>query len=101
MLYVIVTARSLLWMLVSLIATLMMLSALVSPAWLVTPSKTVQYGNETATYTPSVGVYTRCSVPLHFDIPSCTTLAVRGLATDSEVFPTLWKATVIFIALGL
>lgn len=99
--YVIVTARSLLWILASLIALLMMLSALVSPSWLVTPSKEIEYGNETITYTPSVGVYARCSVPIQFDKPSCTTLAVRGLATDSDVFPTVWKAAVVFITLGL
>lgn len=78
MLYVIITARSLLWMLTSLIATLLMLVALVSPNWLVSFPQSVSFGNETVDYTPSVGIYTRCSKPMQINKPSCTTLAVRG-----------------------
>lgn len=97
MLYVIVTARSLLWMLTSLIATLLMLAALANPAWLEGPPQTlVQDNNQTLQIRPSVGVYARCSKK-----QICTTLAVEGLATDSAIFPGPWKAAVVFICLGL
>lgn len=101
MLYVIITARSLLWMLTSLISALLMLSALVSPAWLVAPIQTYAHDNKTLHFNPSVGVYARCNRPSLYNREICTSLAVRGLATDSEVFPDAWKAAVVFIALGM
>lgn len=102
MLYLIVTARSLLWMLTTLIATLLMLAALVNPAWLeAPPTITVVNNNQTIQIRPSIGVYARCSNKLQQNKQICTTLAVQGLATDSEIFPSPWKAAVVFICLGL
>lgn len=102
MLYVIVTARSLLWMLTSLIATLLILAALANPAWLEAPSQTITINdNQTIQIKPSIGVYARCSNKLENNKQICTTLAVQGLATDAEIFPNPWKAAVVFICLGL
>ncbi|XP_050510307.1 LHFPL tetraspan subfamily member 2 protein [Diabrotica virgifera virgifera] len=101
MLYIIVTARSLLWMLTSLFSTLLMLSAFLSPSWLIAAPETVQFGNETVTYRPSVGVYAKCSKPIGFEYPICTLLALRGLATESHIYPVPWKAATVFLALGL
>lgn len=101
MLYVIVTARSLLWMLTSLIATLLMLAALANPAWLEAPPEMITNDNHTIQIKPSIGVYARCSNKLEHNKQICTTLAVQGLATDSEIFPSPWKAAVVFICFGL
>lgn len=98
--YLIVTARSILWMLISLLATLLMLGAFMSPMWLVKGQQQVHFPNETITYTASVGVYTKCSKPLTVEGPPCTAIAVRGLATDSNVFPGAWKAATVFLITG-
>lgn len=99
MCYIIVTGKSLLWALISLIALLLMLSALVSPKWLLGVPKDVTVGNQTTKYTPSLGIYTRCK--LVKDEFYCSTIAVRGLATDSEIFPIAWKTAMVFISLGV
>lgn len=88
-------------MLTSLIATLLMLVALANPAWLEAPPQTIVNNNQTQQIRTSVGVYARCSKKLQNNKQICTTLAVQGLATDSEVFPGPWKASVVFICLGL
>ncbi|XP_044265083.1 LHFPL tetraspan subfamily member 2a protein [Tribolium madens] len=99
--YLIVTARSIIWMLISLLATLLMLGAFMSPLWLVRGQQEILFGNETITYTASVGVYTKCSKPIKIEGPACTAIAVRGLATDSNVFPGVWKASTVFLVSGL
>ncbi|KAJ3647533.1 hypothetical protein Zmor_019404 [Zophobas morio] len=99
--YLIVTGRSVLWMASSLLATLLVLAALVSPVWLVSDQKSANFGNETVVYTPSVGVYTKCSKPINVEWASCTVIGVGGLATDSYVYPAVWKAATVFIVIGL
>lgn len=99
--YLIVTARSLIWMLLSLIADLIMISAFLSPSWLVAAPEKLNFDNETIVYQPSVGVYAKCSKPLNFYYPVCTLIAVEGLATDSDIFPTLWKIAVVFLGIGM
>lgn len=98
--FLIVTARSLIWMILSLIANLIMISAFLSPSWLVAAPEKLTFDNETIVYRPSVGVYAKCSKPLHFSHPICTLLVVNGLATDAHIFPTLWKVAVVFLGLG-
>lgn len=87
-------------MLLSLLATLIMLTAFLSPSWLVAAPEKVVFDNETVLYRPSVGVYAKCNRPINFNYPVCTLLAVKGLATDSHIFPTLWKASVVFLTFG-
>ncbi|CAG9860416.1 unnamed protein product [Phyllotreta striolata] len=101
MIYLIVTARSLLWMLLTLLATLLMLSAFLSPSWLVAATETVYFDKEKIVYRPSVGVYAKCSKPIKLEHPVCTLLALRGMATESYIFPTTWKAATVFLTLGL
>ena len=102
--YVIITTRSLLWLIMSLVATLMMMEALVNPSWLIGKSRVVDIDvNETFAYIPSVGVYTVCSDPTRetgYRRVNCHTLALDGFATDSKIFPDVWKAATFFIALG-
>lgn len=98
--YLIVTARSLIWVLLSLFSTLLMLSAILSPSWIITSSETIKFGNESVTYRPSVGVYAKCSKPTKYNYPVCTLLSTRGFATESHIFPDVWKAAIVFLGLG-
>lgn len=111
----IITGGSLIWFILSLIADMFVISAIVTPKWLVAPAShtftlpriilgTYNQQNETMTPTtaeryPSVGIYTRCKamkgVGFH-----CGPFDLDGFATDSEVYPTAWKATMFFISLG-
>lgn len=95
MCYVIVTARSLLWLLLSLLALVIMLSAFMSSSWLVGPVEKGKWE------TPSEGIYTRCKFMTSGKHLHCGPFALEGLATSGEVFPGAWKATMFFIALGL
>ncbi|KAJ8925917.1 hypothetical protein NQ315_009769 [Exocentrus adspersus] len=99
--YLIVTARSLIWILLSLFSTLLMLSALLSPSWIVASPETVTFENETITYKPSVGVYAKCGRPINPSYPVCTVLSTRGFATEPQIFPNVWKAAIVSLNLGL
>ncbi|KAL1501028.1 hypothetical protein ABEB36_006433 [Hypothenemus hampei] len=100
--YLIVTSRSLIWMILSLVCTLMMLSSLLSPRWINSDPQTVTFGNETLIFTPSLGVYAKCSRPISRNYSRCTLMSAEGfLLADSEVYPTVWKAATVFLAMGL
>ncbi|ENN72808.1 LHFPL tetraspan subfamily member 2 protein [Dendroctonus ponderosae] len=99
--FLIVTARSLIWMLLSLLCALMMLSALLSPVWITAATQNAMVDNETVTYTPSLGVYARCGRPIGRNHPICTLMSAKGLGADSEVYPTVWKAATVFLIMGL
>lgn len=98
--YFILTTRSLTWMLVSLLSALMMFSALLNPSWLTTRPQSVTIGNETVTFTPSVGLYAKCGKPISINHSACTIIPLRGLATSSEIFPTIWKIAMVFLCMG-
>lgn len=101
---VIITSRTLLWSIISLLAFMIMFLALMSPKWLIGQVETATTGNVTYDYKQSVGVYTKCGRPSRkdtFRVPSCTNIAVDGFHTDSEVYPNTWKASTFFISLGL
>lgn len=100
--FLIVTARSLTWMLLSLLCTLTMLSALLSPNWITAFPQTATFDhNITITFTPSLGVYARCGRPITSTHPACTLMSVEGLRGDSDVYPTVWKTATVFLAMGL
>lgn len=77
-----------------------MLSALLNPSWLTATLETADFGNETVKYRPSVGVYAKCGKPIGVHYPVCTVLAVRGLATESHIYPDVWKAATVFLCFG-
>ncbi|KAG8042412.1 hypothetical protein G9C98_005046 [Cotesia typhae] len=99
MCYVIVTGRSLLWSLLSLVALMAVFSALITPKWIVGPPKTKDTQNGTELYTPTAGIFNRCT--MLFNRIHCANFNIDGLATDSNVFPGCWKASLFFLALGL
>ncbi|XP_034950271.1 LHFPL tetraspan subfamily member 2 protein [Chelonus insularis] len=97
MCYVIVTGRSLLWSLLSLVALMAVLSALITPKWIVGPHQIKK--NTTDLFSPTVGIFNRCT--MLFDRMHCANFNSEGFATDSKVFPGFWKASLFFLALGL
>ena len=116
MCYLIITGGSLIWFLLSLIADMLVISAIVTPKWLVAPAPhsfivpsirletDEMQQNEVMPQTtslryPSVGIYTRCKAMKGIEF-HCGNFDLDGFATDSEIYPTAWKATMFFISLG-
>ena len=111
MCYVIVTCRSLLWTLLTIIATLFLVVSVCSPYWmigqvrktgLVTLNNTSLQDQDT--FRPTVGIFNRCyrlhkfQNILHRD--SCDTYVIKfDMPNDS--FPNTWKAALIFYILGV
>lgn len=99
MCYVIVTGRSLLWTLLSLAALMAVLSALLTPKWLVGPHTIKDTKNGTELFVPTVGIFNRCT--RLYGQTHCANFNLDGFATDSIVFPPFWKASLFFISFGL
>ncbi|XP_025424994.1 LHFPL tetraspan subfamily member 2 protein [Sipha flava] len=112
--YFILTAKSLLWVTLSVLSTITMFMAIYSPKWLVgsvdykcnSPNKLVLQDTNnntdpqfTATCRPSEGVYYRCT-RINGN-QHCGSFAVEGLSTDSSMFPTAWKIAVVLMSAGV
>lgn len=74
--------------------------ALVLPSWLVAPPVTFQQDNFTLVRRPSVGIYTRCLITQNA-IFHCGSFDLDGFATDSNIYPTEWKAAMFFVSAAL
>lgn len=113
--YLIVTARTLLWTLLTIAATLAMLAAVVTPMWLMGPERlpglkrTNQEENELNekiienAYSPTLGVYNRCTKIHHIDqifTDSCDPF-VTSFSMSNNEFPDCWKAALLFFGCGL
>ncbi|XP_026742206.1 LHFPL tetraspan subfamily member 2a protein [Trichoplusia ni] len=98
MCYVIVTGRSLAWLLLSLVAFLLILTGIMTPKWLMGQPVVLNENNITSFYVPSVGIYNRC-IRMKDDHNNCASFSFYGLATDSSVYPTPWKAAMFFLSL--
>lgn len=99
MCYVIVTSRSLLWLLLSLVALSLMLASFLSDTWLKGPLREID-DNNSKTYSSSVGIFSRCTFIKTRNNLECGPFHRDGFATNEEVFPAAWKASMFFIALG-
>lgn len=101
----IITSRSLLWFLLTLITAMLIASAMVLPKWLIGPEILVetrmldQNLSKPLHRNPSVGIYTRCKLMSTMDF-HCGRFDLRGFATDSEIYPAEWKAAMFFAAAG-
>ncbi|XP_054263198.1 LHFPL tetraspan subfamily member 2a protein-like [Macrosteles quadrilineatus] len=94
--HVIITALSLVWVLLTITSTLAVFSAILTPKWLMGP---IPLEVENGTIVPSVGIFNRCTRIKHQN--NCAVFAMDGLATDSGVFPSLWKLSLVLFVLGL
>ncbi|XP_039748074.1 LHFPL tetraspan subfamily member 2a protein [Pararge aegeria] len=98
MCYVIITGRSLAWLLLSLVAFMLILTGIMTPKWLLGQPVVLNEKNVTKFYVPSVGIYNRC-IRMRHDRYNCAPFSLYGLATDSEVYPKPWKAALFFLSL--
>ncbi|KAF4532256.1 hypothetical protein B566_EDAN004343 [Ephemera danica] len=105
--YVIVTSRSLLWLLLTLVSTLAVLSAVLTPRWIVGPSishalKPLDTGESVSRlYSRTLGLFTRCT--LISGREQCASFAgmTQDQADGGAGFPGPWQASLTFLVLGL
>ncbi|XP_026681943.1 LHFPL tetraspan subfamily member 2 protein isoform X2 [Diaphorina citri] len=126
--FVVITGRSILWTFLSLVATLCMLTAVLSAKWIIGPHMMqgnaryqfeyvrpdytryrsspgliqgvgpFEYDNTPGMY-PSIGIYNKCSVINGYNI--CSSFAAQGIFTNSSTFPTMWKISLVLYIIGL
>lgn len=69
-------------------------SALILPTWLM--GVPTHVSNYTLARIPSVGIFSRCIVS-HSNEFHCGSFDLDGLYTDSSIYPTEWKAAMVFL----
>ncbi|KFB42298.1 AGAP009941-PA-like protein [Anopheles sinensis] len=97
-----ITGRSLVWFLVTLVACMTLFGAIVLPKWLIGPEEIripSLEGNYTIIRHPSVGIYNRCKRMGRSEY-NCGNFDLYGLATDTTIFPFAWKITMFLMCLG-
>ena len=102
--YVIITTRNLLWMVLSVAATLAVITGVMTPKWLIGKPQTFNQNGTNLTpesiYRPTLGIYNRClkitrvvgGRPEH----NCGTYAKGFMEIPSDA----WKACVVFLCIG-
>ncbi|XP_014768693.1 LHFPL tetraspan subfamily member 2a protein [Octopus bimaculoides] len=108
---VIVTCRSLIWTLITILTTLMLVVSVCSPYWLTgKPQHTGLSGKNYTilknqeTFHPTVGIFNRC-YRLHkynriYHRDSCDTYVTK-FHMSNENFPNTWKAALFFFVCGV
>ncbi|CAH1709506.1 unnamed protein product [Aphis gossypii] len=112
--YFILTAKSLLWVTLSIVSTITLFTAIYSPKWLIGPTdynclsskllsaetnNTVDSPYYEVRCRPSVGIYYRCK-KINGN-QHCGSFAVEGLSTDSAMFPFVWKIGLVLMSAGV
>ena len=106
--YVIITTRNILWMVLSVVATLAVITGIMTPKWLygsARPFADVGSNSTVATtsdllYRPSIGIYNRCK-KIHRSIGGNPELNCYKYARDFMEIPSAaWKACLFFLCLG-
>ncbi|CAG9794303.1 unnamed protein product [Diatraea saccharalis] len=98
MCYVIITGRSLAWLLLSVVSFMLILTGIMTPKWLLGQPVVLNENNVTSFYVPSVGIYNRC-LRMRNEINNCASFSFYGLATQDSVYPKPWKAAMFFLSL--
>lgn len=106
--YVIVTTRNILWMVLSVVATLAMITGIMTPKWMYGRPRIFddQEYNSTsfvppdAMYRPSVGIYNRCK-KIQKVIGGDPVLNCYSYIKDFMEIPSgAWKACMVFLCFG-
>ncbi|KAJ8285489.1 hypothetical protein GJAV_G00027380 [Gymnothorax javanicus] len=102
MCHVIVTCRSMLWMLLSIVVAFAELIAFMSADWLLgaprTPDPMIGVHGTPEPYRPTLGIYTRClKVTGYRRGIHCGPYAVKF----SEIASGFWQATTVFLSVGI
>ena len=106
--YVIVTTRNILWMVLSVVATLALITGIMTPKWLYgrpiifddQAYNTSGYVPPEAMYRPSVGIYNRCK-KIQRVIGGDPVLNCYSYIKDFMDIPSdAWKACMVFLCFG-
>ncbi|KAJ7393929.1 positive regulation of fertilization [Desmophyllum pertusum] len=108
--YVIVTTRNILWMVLSVVATLAVITGIMTPKWLygrprifddvALESNSSEYVPPEAMYRPSIGIYNRCK-KIHKMVGGDPVLNCYMYVTDFMDIPShAWKACMVFLCFG-
>lgn len=101
MCHVIVTCRSMLWMLLSIVVAFAELIAFMSPDWLLgfprSDSGVSSTGSDSRAYRPSLGLYNRC---LRIGTRGVGVSCGPYAGTFGEVASGFWQAAMLFLAAG-
>lgn len=101
--YIIITTRNLLWMMLSVCAILATIAGIMTPKWLIgkiemRSNRTVFYGN--GVYRQSYGIYNRC---LRFSssggVVSHEERCIKFMHTFGDL-PSAWGACLVFLCFG-
>lgn len=104
---VIVTCRTLLWLLLTVVACFVIVAAFMSPQWMVGPSEPVTLKDRDTTtdsaYFLTIGIYNRCTKMHTYDAYYSELCApfVEGLNMLDQTWSNFWKTSVIFFGIGL
>ncbi|KAM9693663.1 LHFPL tetraspan subfamily member 2 protein isoform 2-T3 [Trichechus inunguis] len=108
MCHVIVTCRSMLWTLLSIVVAFAELIAFMSADWLIGKAKTRSYaepdnqtGGPSEPYHPTLGIYARCIRNPGMQPIQRETLCGPYAENFSEIASGFWQATAIFLAVGI
>ena len=105
--YVIITTRNILWMVLSVVATLSVITGIMTPKWLFgSPRPFNDNFNSTVdvapglSYRPSIGIYNRCR-KIHRTIGGDPELNCYKYIRDFMEIPSAaWRACLIFLCIG-
>jgi hypothetical protein len=112
MCYVIITCRSMAWTLLTIVSTLCIVTGIITPQWLVGKPRWLGirserangtvYGDGEQTYTPTIGIFNRCT-KMHrfgdFYTDACASY-VTGFDMSNDQFPDTWKSGIILLTIG-
>lgn len=108
MCHVIVTCRSMLWTLLSIVVAFAELIAFMSADWLIgkeKPSSSKDTDNGTGgspePYHPTLGIYGRCIRIPYMQVSRQDTLCGPYAENFNEIASGFWQATAIFLAMGI
>ncbi|NXQ81511.1 LHPL2 protein, partial [Nyctibius grandis] len=108
MCHVIVTCRSMLWTLLSIVVAFTELIAFMSADWLIGKVKPLsskdmddRTGESQEPYHPTLGIYRRCTRISHMQLSRRDTLCSPYAENFNEIASGFWQATAIFLALGI
>ena len=105
--YVIITTRNILWMVLSVVATLAVITGLMTPKWLHgSPRPFTDNFNSSVDitpdilYRPSIGIYNRCR-KIHRSVGGNPELNCYKFARDFMDIPSAaWRACLFFLCFG-
>lgn len=87
------------WLLLTIVTTMLTMISLIAPHWLISPNATEvrSSNNSTVMRYPSFGLSSRC-MKVSSGLFECATFSL--MSTSTRIFPFFWKLSYIFMLLG-